>query len=263
MRLRCLGVLCCLLAALPVSASCLYRLTVIPLGYASFVDASGQVQGFYPDLYRELARRSQCTLLLETLPAERARAIAPIRPSALRGPVGNLPAPKREEQFVPLAREPMGLVLRADSGVSSLADALKQPRLVFGVIRGVTYGVQVDRLLASLPPSRVDISVDAQTVYRKLEAGRIAATFGNAYVYRWYFDQSPGKTAVHVLPVPGSRSLPVGVVLDARVLSAGDLVRLRRELEAIRDEGLFEQMMARYLGAELARERQYHRPRPG
>lgn len=263
MRLRCLGVLCCLLAVLPVSARCLYRLTVIPLGYASFVDASGQVRGFYPDLYRELARRSQCILLLEALPAERARAIAQIRPSALRGPIGTLPAPKREQQFVPLAREPMELVLRADSGVNSLADALKQPRLVFGVIRGVTYGAQVDRLLASLPPSRVDISVDAQTVYRKLEAGRVAATFGNAYVYRWYFDQSPVKVDVRVLPVPGSHGLPVGVALDARVLSAGDLVRLRRELEAIRDEGLFEQMMARYLGAELARERQYHRLRPG
>lgn len=263
MRLRCLGVLCCLLAVLPVSARCLYRLTVIPLGYASFVDASGQVRGFYPDLYRELARRSQCILLLEALPAERARAIAPIRPSALRGPIGTLPAPKREQQFVPLAREPMELVLRADSGVNSLDDALKQPRLVFGVIRGVTYGAQVDRLLASLPPSRVDISVDAQTVYRKLEAGRVTATFGNAYVYRWYFDQSPVKVDVRVLPVPGSHGLPVGVALDARVLSAGDLVRLRRELEAIRDEGLFEQMMARYLGAELARERQYHRPRPG
>ncbi|HEY9100909.1 ABC transporter substrate-binding protein [Chitinimonas sp.] len=260
-----LGVLGLLLLAMPASADCRegYRVPLIPLGYASGADKQGEPSGFYVDLLREVANRSGCRLLLEILPAARARALREVRPSPIMAPTGASSAEANPALlFIPMAREPMDLIIREDLPIEGWRQAEEDRKLVFGSIRGASYGEWVNRFLRDLPAGRHDVSIDAETVYRKLGAGRIGATFGNAYVYRWYMDRGQLQGQVRVLPVPAMRRVVVGVMLDTTALAPQDISLLKQTVEAVRDDGSFRRMMARYLGEELARERAYASP-PG
>lgn len=254
-----------LLLAVPASADCRegYRVPLIPLGYASGADKQGEPSGFYVDLFREVANRSGCRLTLEILPAARARALLGVRPSPLIAPSGVPTADTNPALlFIPMAREPMDLIIREDLPIEGWRQAEEDRKLVFGSIRGASYGEWVNRFLHDLPAGRHDVSIDAETVYRKLGAGRIGATFGNAYVYRWYMDRGLLQGQVRVLPVPALRRTIVGVMLNTAALTVEDAQLLKQTIEALRDDGSFRRMMARYLGEELARERAYASP-PG
>ncbi|GAB3243546.1 hypothetical protein [Chitinimonas naiadis] len=234
-----------------------YQVPLIPLGYASNTSKQGVQSGFYVDLFREVERRTRCKLILEELPAERARALRRLQRTPIFGPSGDPAAGTSSQIFIPMAQESMELVVREDLAIQKLEQALAMPDLVFGSIRGASYGNVVNELLQDLPPARRDISIDAETVYRKLDAGRIGATFGNAYVYRWYLDGIKSQGKVRIVKLPLLQRVLVGVVLDTSAMAPADVPVLKQAFETARDDGSFRRMMAQYLGDELARERIY------
>lgn len=242
-------------------AACLrdYHVPYITLGYASYTDEQGQPAGYFIDLYRELSHRTGCRFVIEPMPAQRLRATMVVNRIPLFGPAA-APATseaRAQRRFVPLTREPMELVVRKNLAVRNVADAMGRPGLVFGTIRGASYGEWVEQNLPRLPAAQREESVDAETVYRKLVAGRIGATFGNAYVYRWHLDRMQEPDSVSVLPLPERHRTLVGMVFNHDGMAPEDLERLVRAVVAIRDDGSFRRMVARYLGDDLARDRLY------
>ncbi|WP_374348222.1 substrate-binding periplasmic protein [Chitinimonas sp.] len=251
-----------LLLAMPTArAACerSYRIPMWNLGYASFLEADGSPRGFIGDLYSELARRSGCVLQFEAIPMARINAMVQTHQIAFRGPAGVV-RPEEDPQtvFIPMMRDCIELLVRKSLPARFSLDEPPPAAMVFGRLNGAGYGKWVERYLEQLPKPQVQLVNTVDSLYRMLEAGRIHATFANAYVYRWQLKHLQLEDSFDVLPVPHAGYTAIGIKIDPKAMTAADFSLLARQLEAIRDDGSFARMIARHLGEAQAAEYTAH-----
>lgn len=245
------------LLALPASAACerSYLIPIWNLGYANFMEADGTPRGIFGDLYREVAARSGCRFRYESIPLMRINLMVQAHQVFVRSPTG-IPQPDEGKQivFIPMMRDTIHLlVAKSKRDQLDLGQPLGKS-LVFGTLRGAHYGDWADQWLARLPEGQVEQVNGIDSLYRMLAAGRIHATFANAYVYRWQLKTLQIEDEFVVLPVPGAREVVLGVKLDKQAMSAADFELVARQFEAVRDDGTFGRLVARYLGEAQAHE---------
>jgi ABC-type amino acid transport substrate-binding protein len=222
------------------------------LGYDSFVDEHGEPAGFSVDFYRALEQRTGCHIIIEDVPPARLDTLNRNGRVALLAVAGDRHLQNRS--FVPLISMSTDLLVRKETGITTLEQARADGKLVFGVVAGLTYGDWGNLFFEHLPPQRVDVSPDAETLYRKLEIGRVGATFGFSLMYERNLVQHKLKPVMLALPIPDAPRGIAGLVVSNDLVAPDDAHLLLGAAEALRADGSIARMLVRYVGVTTAKE---------
>ncbi len=255
-----LGALACVLAHVAHAAGCKasYTVPVALLGDVAHRGSEGSVEGYVPELVAELARRSGCNLQVDEVPAARISAMRQHGDVAILAySVQKPPAPGYV--FIPTEQFVHDLLVSTTHVTApvSVKSVLADPRLVFGRVRGMNYGPEIEALLAGLGPGRVDESSSIDDLYRKLVAGRVDAVFQFPLVYRGKLAALGASHRVTVLPFDGAAPQIGGWAFYAPPLDADDAEALVRAVRAMRDDGTTTRILARFVGETAARRARY------
>lgn len=212
-------------------------------------DRAGRLGGFAFDLVTELARRSGCTLKVEDVPAARLQAMR------RRGEVGLLPFSAERPaapgyRFIPTDRvvhDMLVNVQRAQQPLSAEA-IIADRRLVFGRVRGIQYGAEIDALFSRLGPERVDESNSIDDLLRKLAAGRIDAALQSPMVYHRKLAALPGGARIKVLDYDGAPPQVMGWTMLSPPLDPADAQLIARTIQGMYEDGTTTRILARYIG---------------
>ncbi|MBV1776896.1 transporter substrate-binding domain-containing protein [Burkholderiaceae bacterium DAT-1] len=224
------------------------------LGLAVFRDQNGQPAGIIVDMYRELGRRSACPVDVQLIPPARMMAmrdhnqIPMVAPSSAA--VVNL---YKGSIFVPMFVSHMDLIVHKQFAKGISAHSISDPNIRFGVMRGARYGDWADKFISSIPDAQRVVVNSVENIYRMMEAGRIQATFGNDYVYRYYLKQmahADDFLIVHLKELP---TVDVGPALLNPPLSEADLQLLITHLKGMRDDGTMEKILSQHFDPQTSR----------
>ncbi len=255
-----LGGLVCLPAGLAHAAGCKasYTVPVALIGDVAQRASDNSIQGYVPDLVAELARRSGCELKIEEVPAARIRAMR------LRGEVAILAYSTQRPSapgyvFIPTERFAHDLLVNTAHAASPLTvqSVIADARMVFGRVRGMNYGPEIEALLAKLGSICVDESSSIDDLYRKLVAGRVDAAFQFPLVYRGKLAALGAEHRVAVLPFDGAAPQVGGWAFHTPPMDRDDAERLAAAVRMMRDDGTITRILARYIGDAAARRARY------
>jgi ABC-type amino acid transport substrate-binding protein len=160
--------------------------------------------------------------------------------------------PGPAHRFIPLVAMSMDMLVRRELEIDSVEQARLDPRVGFGIVDGLTYGPWGDRFLAQLPPARVDRSPSIDTIYRKLVANRVQATFGFSLNYQRNLDLDGLRDNVRIVPVPDAPRGVIGLKLFAAQLPDADAALLQKTAVEIRDDGTLERLLGHWVDHGLA-----------
>lgn len=242
-----------LIAPVVVLADCARAYTAsnsAELGYAAFLDENGAPAGFSADFYRELARRTGCTITFSLLPPLRQNAMAERSMQALLVPV--VARSRRAHLFVPLLAMPLDLIVRKALGVQSPTHARANPNVVFGRVPALSYGKWGDAFLDALPKRQLDDTPTIEALFRKLAVGRVGATFGYSLAYQRNLDINQLNDQVSVIPVKEAGRTVMGMTIAYKQVAPADVVTLSNAAVAMRHDGTLARLLARYLPPNVA-----------
>lgn len=255
-----LGGLVCLPTGLAHAAGCKasYTVPVALIGDVARRASDNSVEGYVPDLVAELARRSGCDLKIEEVPAARISAMRQHGEVAILAYSTQRPSAPGYA-FIPTERFAHDLLVNTAHVASppTVKSVLADSRLVFGRVRGMNYGPEIEALLAQLGPSRVDESSSIDDLYRKLVAGRVDAAFQFPLVYRGKLAALSAEHRVAVLPFDGAAPQVGGWAFHTPPMDGDDAERLATAVRMMRDDGTTTRILARFVGDAAARRARY------
>ena len=207
--------------------------------------------GIDRDLVDELARRSGCRL--ETQVMARARIWNDLANGHLDMATAGISTPERDRfaWIAPYGVAKSYVVIRASLGatIKGAEDFLANPKLQFGAVTPLSYGMDQDRWLAQLrQANRVQDVPELQLNFMKLKAGRIDAMFSTNFVSRKYLhDLDMEKDVVIQDWTPGETWVTGGLVLAKSRFSEAQAERWRVLLRQLRDDGTLKRIFSRYM----------------
>ncbi|MBV1775549.1 ABC transporter substrate-binding protein [Burkholderiaceae bacterium DAT-1] len=248
-------VLACLLACLSTSvqAACTraYQPVMMPLGLAMIDNGTDQLSGFMPDIYRELAQRSGCSLKVISQPSGRMLAIKAHNP--LIGPTFVTPTPKGQKLiYIPFMHDVMQLVVHKDRADHFNLHSFISNGGIIGVLRGANYGKWGSQFLATLSPAHKEQINSIDSIYRMLEANRIHATFANTYVFYFQRRQMAHPEHYTLVTIPEEADTVYSLRFNLDVIAPEDADLLMRTFESMRDEGRVCAIMEHYFERPVA-----------
>lgn len=217
----------------------------------------GQVRGIDKAIVDELQRRSGCHFRAQVM--ARARIWADLASGQLDMSVSGIQTPQRDEfaWFAHYLSMKNYAILRADRAARLRQGEafIATPRLRFGVVRAFRHGEAQDRWLDQLrEQDRVEESTDAETLFRKLKAGRIDGLFSQPPVFRKALaDLGMSADFVAVDWTPEERGVPHGLILAKSRFDAVAAEAWRDLIETLRADGTLLRIYRNYLPTDEAK----------
>ena len=239
-RMPLLLAICCAGPCATAMANC-SRPIVVPassLGKIMMVDgARGQAWGIYPDLLRAYGVRAGCSFVFPVVPRARAEVLVQTGEADLLLSAVKVSHRDSWGNFVPMLGSEWVLVSHGNSAPPRSVQALLDlPRLKFNAVRGFNGGPSYLNLLAGLEArGELEYVNDAQTIIRKMAAGRVDYTVMASQTFAGTLDDMPPaqRIAVRYSRLDGLAPAVTGVYLS-KAMPAADAAEVTALLQQIR-----------------------------
>ncbi|MBP8145527.1 MAG: transporter substrate-binding domain-containing protein [Inhella sp.] len=239
----------------PVCGPC--EVTLYEFGSLYYRNGQGQRVGIDPEVLEEVARRTGC--VFHTRLDSRVRTWALMAANRLDMTVSGVPTPERLlfGEFVPYLSTRNHLIVRRElaSRIASLQAFEADASLRVAVVKSFRHGVTLDRWLERLRAAgRVDEYPDAEVVARVFAAGRADAFLAQPITWTPLLERNAMADKVQMLDLAPGDTIVGGLVLSRVGVRPADVERMRAAVAAMRADGSLEAIMARHVGAKVARE---------
>lgn len=168
------------LFSLNAAAGCSREIAVPVSASGSGVIVEGQeIKGIFPDLLREMSRKSGCKFKFTVVPRARLVALYRIGQADILLPATRTPERDKLGTFVPMVNNrPMLISIAGDRApIASGQELLARRELRVAVVRGFDYGEEYTALITELgKQGRLFSEVDVTAVARLLHAGAVDLT---------------------------------------------------------------------------------------
>lgn len=168
------------LLSLDAAAGCSRAIAVPVAASGSGVVVEGnQIKGIFPDLLREMSRKTGCKFVFNVVPRARLVALYRIGQADILLPATRTPERDKLGTFVPMVyNRPMLISIAGNRApIASGQELLARRELRVAVVRGFDYGEEYTALVNELgKQGRLFSEVDTTAVARLLHAGAVHLT---------------------------------------------------------------------------------------
>ena len=207
--------------------------------------------GIDKDFADELIRRSGCKVTVSFLP--RARIWQLIESGALDFGTSGITNAQRERfaGFAWYFSNPYYLLVRKDSGVTSLADFERNPALHLGVIRSFRYSESANRLVDTLQlANRVNQAGGLDPLYQTLMLNRIQGMIIEPFDYP-ALDERAIREVSNIIEF-NDPAVPHGLIMSNKALPQAEQEKWRAIVNAMRADGTIGRIFGKYFKPDLA-----------
>ena len=234
-----------------------YQLAYFEFGSFYYKNEKDDYVGIDKDVVVELARRSGC--VLNGFLDSRVRTWTHLADGALDMSVSAIPTPEREKfaVFIPYYQSRNYVLMRkdAESSPTSLRDFLDNPTLRLAVVKSFKHGTTLDAWIDELrAQQRVDDYADTELAARALAFRRADAILSQPVVWAPLIKRNKleGKLVFH--DWASADRVPGALVLSKSRVSATDIQRIRKHIEAMRADGTLERIFARHVPKDIVQQ---------
>ena len=209
-------------------------------------------EGIDKDIADELIRRSGCKIAVTVMP--RARIWQLIESGALDFSLSGITNEARERfaAFGWYFSNKYYLLVRKDAGVQRLADFEHNPALKLGVIRSFRYSPNANKLVDSLEAEhRVSYSTSLDPLYQILLGNQVQAMVIEPFDYPAI--ESGKVRELSTIMEFDDPSVPHGLIMSKKALSAAQQQAWRALIDAMRADGTVQRIFEKYFNRDLAR----------
>lgn len=217
-----------------------------------------QGKGVDVDLVKELQRRTSCTFETSVLP--RVRAYTLLENGQLDIVMAAVESPARNAfaYFTPYLQQRFVVIIPRSVAAekTTLAGFTADPRLHFGKVRGVSYGLPRDRWTEHLAEAgRLQIAPNPDIAYRMLQGGRFSAFFAIPLQYEKELADRGLRDQMTIVDwFPSEPPTPRNLALSRKNFTPAQLVAWSALVKTLRTDGAMQGILQRYLTpAEAAR----------
>lgn len=234
-----------------------YEVTLYEFGSLYYRNGQGQYVGIDPDLLDEVARRTGCVFHRRL--DSRVRTWAMLAAGRLDMTVSGVPTPERllVAEFLPYLNSRNHLIVRNELAprVGSLQAFEADAALRVAVVKSFRHGRSLDEWPDRLRGAgRVDEYPDAEVVARVFAAGRADAFLAQPVTWRPLLERNGLQERVQMLDLAPGDGIAGGLVLSRQRVRPQDIEAMRAAVSAMRADGTLETLLARHVGARVARE---------
>lgn len=207
--------------------------------------------GIDKDFADELIRRSGCKVTVSFLP--RARIWQLIESGALDFSTSGISNAQRERfaGFAWYFSNRYYLLVRKDSGVTSLGDFERNAALKMGVIRGFRYSESANRFVDTLQlANRVSQAGGLDPLYETLMLNRIQAMIIEPFDYP-ALDERAIREVSNVFEF-NDPAVPHGLIMSNKAIPQAEQEKWRALVNAMRADGTIGRIFEKYFKADLA-----------
>lgn len=232
------------------------RLAFYEYGLFHFTEEGAVSKGIDKDIVSELTKRSGCKFETQVLP--RAQIWADLASGALDMSVSGIQNPERDRfaWFAHYAAVKNFALVHVDhaNNIHHAADFIAAPKLKFGVVRAFKHGIEQDQWLETLRgQQRVEESLDAETLYRKLKDKQVQAIFSQPPVYRRQLSVLAMQKDVVIEDwTPSETGVLHGLILAKSRFSEAHAVQWQGLVNDMRRDGSLKAIFRRYMPANEA-----------
>lgn len=245
-RLLCAGLSLPLAARALECASGGYELGLGVSGHLAYEQGpQHEPAGLLVDLGQLLAQRSGLPIHVRVYPLPRILRMNEQGELPLAGI--RLWQPGRDDVEPLLVAAPV-LWVRANLAERPLQALFADPRIIFGRLGTGSVSAWVDARLAELPPERVERSLNADGLLRKLVVGRIHAVFSQTLTERVMQTEAFDWSQLSARAVPEAGTTVGGLQINRQRVCAAHADALRAGLRALRDDGSLYRLLQQHLG---------------
>lgn len=201
--------------------------------------------GLLVDLGKLLAQRTGLRLRPRVYPLQRIVRMIELGELPLAGV--RIWQPGRDDIEPLLVAAPV-LWVRANLADRPLETLLADPGIVFGRLSTGSVSTWVDARLAALPAARVERSLNADGLLRKLVVGRIHAVFSQTLAERVMQTEDLAWSQLRARAVPEAGTTVGGLQINRRGVCATQADALQAGLRVLRDDGSLYRLLQRHLG---------------
>lgn len=209
-------------------------------------------EGIDKDISDELIRRSGCKVAVTVMP--RARIWQLIESGALDFSLSGITNEARERfaAFGWYFSNKYYLLVRKDAGVQRLADFERNPALKLGVIRSFRYSPNANRLVDTLEAEhRVSYSTSLDPLYQILLGNQVQAMVIEPFDYP-AIESGKVREQTTIMEFDDP-SVPHGLIMSKKALSAAQQQAWRALIDAMRADGTVQRIFEKYFTRDLAR----------
>lgn len=207
--------------------------------------------GIDKDFADELIRRSGCKVTVSFLP--RARIWQLIESGALDFGTSGISNAQRERfaGFAWYFSNRYYLLVRKDSGVTTLGDFERNAALQIGVIRGFRYSESANQLVDTLQlANRVSQAGALDPLYQTLMLNRIQGMIIEPFDYP-ALDERAIREVSNVIEF-NDPSVTHGLIMSNKAIPQAEQEKWRAIVKAMRADGTIERIFAKYFKPDLA-----------
>ena len=229
------------------------RAGISELGYSGFRDGT-DLRGAAVDVLGEAARRIGCGIELQLFP--RSRLFVQFDAGALDIAASAARSAERDRTgvFIPYASSRFDLVAAGPAQFASLAEYIEKSKGTVNAVRGAYYSpavlAQFERLRQQ---GRLEEVADFETAFRKIAAGRAAATLAPDMISARLLAGNRLASQVSVSSIAESPPMPVGAYVSLRTVSPATRTALEQAFRAMAADGTLLAIYQSYVGEAVAR----------
>ena len=207
--------------------------------------------GIDKDFADELIRRSRCKVVVSFLP--RARIWQLIESGALDFSTSGITNAQRDRfaSFAWYFSNKYYLLVRKDSGVSSLVDFQRNTALKMGVIRSFRYSESANQLVDTLQlANRVSQAGGLDPLYQTLMLNHIQGMIIEPFDYP-ALEERAIRAASNIIEF-NDPAVPHGLIMSNKAISQAEQEKWRAIVNAMRADGTVERIFSKYFKPDLA-----------
>ncbi len=254
-RLFCIGFLLALMTlgagpAVAAGPECMRPFTLALHDHGLLYSANSDA-GIDKDFADELIRRSGCKVTVSFLP--RARIWQLIESGALDFSTSGISNAQRERfaGFAWYFSNRYYLLVRKDSGVTSLGDFERNAALKMGVIRGFRYSESANRLVDTLQlADRVSQAGGLDPLYQTLMLNRIQGMIIEPFDYP-ALDERAIREVSNIIEF-NDPAVPHGLIMSNKAIPQAEQEKWRALVNAMRADGTVGRIFEKYFKSDLA-----------
>ncbi len=233
-----------------------YEVALYELGSLYYRDDAKNFVGIDKDVVEELAKRTGCEL--RTTLDSRVRIWLHLAEGSLDMTTSGIPTPEREQfaRFIIYFQTRNHLLMSNElaTRIDSLRTFYGDPKLRLAVVKSFKHGKAFESWIDSLRvQGRVDEYVDAEAVARAFAQGRADAFLSLPVAWGPLLKRNQLEGKVSFLDLAPDDRVPHGLVLSRKRVPDAVAERLRKGIEAMRDDGTLERIYRTYLSADVVR----------
>lgn len=246
------------LLSLDARAGCSREIAVPVAASGSGVIVEGHdIKGIFPDLLREMSRKTGCKFVFNAVPRARLVALYRVGQADLLLPATRTPERDKLGTFVPMVNNrPMLISIAGNRApIASGQDLLARRELRVAVVRGFDYGEEYTALVNELgKQGRLFSEVDTTAVARLLHAGAVDLTILGPTLIAGAIRGEPRVQAIadklRVEAIPELPWKPSGAYIS-HALNKDDQRTLHEALEKMAKSNQVMDAYLRYFSADL------------